>query len=223
MMVTTYLLASVLQLCGGGGVLPPKIVPFQFRSDLSLGSRTRVTCEASEGDLPLTFHWWHSSLADLTAAPNTLIRSLDSFSSTVSISAVSIEHGGAYTCSVQNSAGLVNYTASLTVNLPPSWVTAPTSTTCRLGHSVRLDCSARGEPAPTIQWVRLNQNQEAPISRSAQLQNSWDPFKPRLWQCIFIQLSVNGNWSSELRYQTPSYVLIPVVVSGRPSNLSIEY
>ena len=52
-----YLVSCVLQLCGGGGLVPPKIVPFQFRSDLSLASRTRVTCEAAEGDLPLTFHW----------------------------------------------------------------------------------------------------------------------------------------------------------------------
>ena len=61
----------------------------------------------------------------------------------------------------------MNYTASLRVNLPPSWVVAPTSSTCRLGHSVRLDCSARGEPQPTIQWLRLSQEQETPISRSA--------------------------------------------------------
>ena len=60
MVRTCYLFACVLQLCGGGGLpgqVPPKIVPFQFRSDLSLGSRTRVTCEAAEGDLPLTFQW----------------------------------------------------------------------------------------------------------------------------------------------------------------------
>ena len=52
-----YLLACLLHLCGCDGVLPPKIVPFHFRSDLVLASRTRVTCEAAEGDLPLTFTW----------------------------------------------------------------------------------------------------------------------------------------------------------------------
>lgn len=182
MMTGCYLVACVLQLCGGGGVVPPKIVPFQFRSDLVLASRTRVTCEAAEGDLPLTFQWWHSSLADLSAAPNTLIRSLDSFSSTVSISAVTIQHGGEYTCSVQNSAGQVNYTASLRVNLPPSWMVAPSSSTCRLGHSVRLDCSAQGEPPPTIQWLRLSQEQETPISR-------WATYNDKLvFRHIYIQL-----------------------------------
>ena len=59
MVTGCYLLVllCVLQLSGGAGVLPPKIVPFQFRSDLGLASRTRVTCEAAEGDLPLTFSW----------------------------------------------------------------------------------------------------------------------------------------------------------------------
>ena len=91
---------------------------------------------------------------------------MDSFSSTVSISAVSREHGGDFTCSVENSAGLVNYTASLRVNLPPSWeVSPPRSSTCRLGQSVMLDCQARGEPPPDIEWVRLTQLEETPISR----------------------------------------------------------
>ena len=45
-----------------------------------------------------------------------MISSLDHFSSTVSISSLTLEHSGDYTCSVSNSAGHVNYTAPLVVN-----------------------------------------------------------------------------------------------------------
>ena len=59
MMMMTMMMTSLLSagVQSGGGEVPPKIVPFQFRSDLTPGSRTRVTCEAGEGDLPLTFSW----------------------------------------------------------------------------------------------------------------------------------------------------------------------
>ena len=95
---------------------PPRIVPFQFRDDLTVGSRTRITCEAAEGDLPLSFQWWHPTFEDLGDAPNTKIISVDDFSSTVSISSLTLNHTGEFTCSVTNSAGQVNYTAPLTVN-----------------------------------------------------------------------------------------------------------
>ena len=48
---------SRLQQRDGKTVSPPRIFPFQFREDLTVGSRTRITCEAAEGDLPLSFHW----------------------------------------------------------------------------------------------------------------------------------------------------------------------
>ena len=160
-------------------ITPPRIVPFQFRDDLTVRSRTRITCEAAEGDLPLSFQWWHSSFEDLGDAPNTMIKSLDDFSSTVSISSLTLNHTGDYTCSVTNSAGQVNYTAPLTVNckphisdivkmkrkfiktlfisVPPRWRTEPGNKTCKVGERVMLDCDVHGVPPPQIKWHRLHQ------------------------------------------------------------------
>ena len=159
---------------------PPRIVPFQFRDDLTLGSRTRITCEAAEGDLPLSFQWWHPSFDDLGDAPNTKIISVDDFSSTVSISSLTLNHTGDYTCSVTNTAGQVNYTAPLTVNcksvsdallskwteksfktlpisVPPRWRTEPGNKTCKVGEMVMFDCDVYGVPPPEIKWHRLHQ------------------------------------------------------------------
>ena len=84
---------------------------------------------------------------------------MDSFSSTVSISQLSLEHGGNYTCSVENSAGQVNYTAALTINQPPSWVVSPLDSSCRPGNTARLDCVVTGEPRPHLTWHRVQRGQ----------------------------------------------------------------
>ena len=84
---------------------------------------------------------------------------MDSFSSTVSISQLSLEHGGNYTCSVENSAGQVNYTAALTINQPPSWVVSPLDSSCRPGNTARLDCAVTGEPQPLLTWHRVQRGQ----------------------------------------------------------------
>merc|ERR1719483_1057973 len=65
-------------------IVPPKIRPFHFPPDLSSGSRTRLTCEAAEGDLPLSFQWQHQG-RDLTPLPGISMASMDSFSSTISM------------------------------------------------------------------------------------------------------------------------------------------
>ena len=95
--------------------VPPKIRPFHFPPDLSSGSRTRLTCEAAQGDLPLSFQWQHQG-RDLTTLPGIIVASVDKFSSTISITKVKEEHGGNYTCIVQNTGGVDQYSAVLRVN-----------------------------------------------------------------------------------------------------------
>ena len=105
-----------------------------------------------------------------------MIKSMDDFSSTVSISSLTLNHTGEFTCSVTNSAGQVNYTAPLTVNckydaldivrtfktlpiipVPPRWRTEPSNKTCKVGEMVMFDCDVHGVPPPQIKWHRLHQ------------------------------------------------------------------
>ena len=99
--------------------VPPTIRPFNFPSDLSLGSRTRLTCEAAKGDLPLSFRWQYQG-RDLNKISDIKVLSMDSFSSTISIPMVKAKHGGNYTCTVRNTFGYAQYSAILTVNGRPS-------------------------------------------------------------------------------------------------------
>ena len=111
-----YSISVLLQPTIQPNIVPPNIRPFYFPTDLSVGSRTRLTCEAREGDIPLTFHWHHEG-KDLL--PDIMVTSMDSFSSTLSISMVREEYGGNYTCtSVSHNSTF--WDIELACNLFPS-------------------------------------------------------------------------------------------------------
>ncbi|KAG8327858.1 hypothetical protein J6590_009661 [Homalodisca vitripennis] len=107
-------------------MVPPKITPFSFRSDLLLGERVGVQCVISKGDPPLTIQWQKDGL-ELTVATSgdggpsggsIIVRDLDDFTSILSIGALARHHGGNYTCLASNSVARAHHTASLSVNGP---------------------------------------------------------------------------------------------------------
>jgi hypothetical protein len=118
-----FLLFFFLQL-----LVPPDIEPFSF-GDLSIrtlsGTRTRVLCGLSRGDLPVTFQWLkdgipiHYQQHDQQKEPSDqyelAISSVDLFSSLLTINRLKPEHTGNYTCLAANPAGSSTYTASLRV------------------------------------------------------------------------------------------------------------
>ncbi|GFO04375.1 neuronal cell adhesion molecule [Plakobranchus ocellatus] len=61
---------------------------------------------------------------------------------------------GTYQCSGQNtaSASPVTSTFTVVVQSKPMWQNEPTDITAAPGESAEFDCSAVGEPAPTLQW-----------------------------------------------------------------------
>jgi hypothetical protein len=64
-------------------------------------------------------------------------------------------NAGSYDCAVSNVCGLaLSASANLTVNVPPTIVTSPTTQTVCAGGSVSLSASAVGSPSPTLQWRR---------------------------------------------------------------------
>ncbi|XP_039950916.1 Down syndrome cell adhesion molecule-like protein Dscam2 isoform X9 [Bactrocera tryoni] len=74
------------------------------------------------------------------------------FSSIISIHNVTSRHNGNYTCRVSNRAGSVEYTAVLSVSVPPRWILKPTDQDAILGNPVAITCKADGFPIPTVQW-----------------------------------------------------------------------
>nr|CAD7441249.1 unnamed protein product [Timema bartmani] len=102
-------------------MVPPKITPFNFRSDLHLGERVGVQCVVSKGDPPLDVYWLkdghklgvHDGQVE---GEGIVLRTLDQFTSVLSIGALALTHGGNYTCQARNNAALATHTAPLSVN-----------------------------------------------------------------------------------------------------------
>ncbi|KAE8736743.1 hypothetical protein FOCC_FOCC017802, partial [Frankliniella occidentalis] len=118
------------------------------------GMRTQVMCTASQGDPPVTLSWVKDSAA-LDAGPQqhtVQIKDFAAYSSVLTIHSVTANHSGNYTCVVTNHAGRAEYTAGLSVTVPPRWVVEPAEQSVVLGKAVTLPCQADGFPKPTITW-----------------------------------------------------------------------
>ncbi|XP_023706889.1 Down syndrome cell adhesion molecule-like protein Dscam2 isoform X2 [Cryptotermes secundus] len=136
-------------------MVPPKITPFSFRLDLHLGERVGVQCVVSKGDAPLSIHWLKDG-QELTQGDGLVLRTLDEFTSVLSIGALAREHGGNYTCVARNAAAQAAYSAPLSVNVPPTWLIEPQSRAAKLGHQALLDCKVEGFPQPTVAWKKAS-------------------------------------------------------------------
>ncbi|XP_066972085.1 cell adhesion molecule Dscam1 [Macrobrachium rosenbergii] len=134
--------------------VPPKIMPFSFSNNiLSEGNRASLTCQILEGDLPVTFSWEKDG-GPVPVYDGVTTRLLDDYQMQLVIDRISSRHNGEYTCLASNQAATRSYTAKLTVNVPPHWVTEPQDSGAAQGSTVTLNCQADGYPTPTITWKK---------------------------------------------------------------------
>lgn len=81
--------------------------------------RTRTVCGVAAGDPPLTISWLKDGQNPFPLPPKLAsaanVSQLDPYSSLLSISSLSAEHSGDYTCVAANPAAEVRYTAKLQV------------------------------------------------------------------------------------------------------------
>uniref|UniRef100_T1IRM3 Down syndrome cell adhesion molecule-like protein Dscam2 n=1 Tax=Strigamia maritima TaxID=126957 RepID=T1IRM3_STRMM len=138
--------------------VPPQIIPFSFQGDfLFEGTLARVACVVSQGDLPLVITWSKDG-GHLAPDLGVTVRDFDEHSSVLTINRVTSRHNGNYTCSAQNPAGSVNFTAQLVVQVPPRWMVQPSDVTMLPGSLVVIDCQASGFPVPRIEWLKAVEN-----------------------------------------------------------------
>ncbi|ROT63266.1 Down syndrome cell adhesion molecule-like protein [Penaeus vannamei] len=134
--------------------VPPKIMPFSFANNiLSEGNRASLTCQILEGDLPVNFRWEKDG-GPVPLYDGITTRLLDDYQTQLVIEKISSRHNGDYTCLASNSAATRSYTATLTVNVPPHWVTEPQDTGAAQGTTVTLNCQADGYPTPSVTWKK---------------------------------------------------------------------
>ncbi|XP_048515678.1 Down syndrome cell adhesion molecule-like protein Dscam2 isoform X2 [Athalia rosae] len=139
-------------------IVPPIIEPFTFQEGLSEGMRTRTVCGVAAGDPPLTISWLKDGQNPFQLPPKLAsaanVSQLDPYSSLLSISSLSAEHSGDYTCVAANPAAEVRYTAKLQVKVPPRWIVEPSDVSVERNKHVALHCQAQGVPTPTIVWKK---------------------------------------------------------------------
>lgn len=107
-------------------LVPPRIVPFSFEEPIFAGQSVQVACSVSAGDSPIQIEWKFSGGA-ITADLGIEIQSLGRRGSALILDSADSRHGGNYTCSATNAAGIVQYTTSLNVHgnvTIPSWVSS---------------------------------------------------------------------------------------------------
>ncbi|UYV60135.1 Dscam [Cordylochernes scorpioides] len=157
-----------LRIDAAGG--PPVIRPFHFSDKAALGAREKLTCIVLEGEGPFDFHW---SKDGGPLVPGGLMRVLqaDEETSILTISSVSPEHVGNYTCSVRGPGGADSFTAALRLNggvsPPPKIRPFQFSAVLELGNKEKLTCTLlKGEGPFQFSWWR----DDAPLDSTADLQ-----------------------------------------------------
>nr|XP_038937336.1 roundabout homolog 3 isoform X7 [Rattus norvegicus]XP_038937337.1 roundabout homolog 3 isoform X7 [Rattus norvegicus] len=70
------------------------------------------------------------------------------------IEQVSAEDEGTYTCVAENSVGRAEASGSLSVHVPPQFVTKPQNQTAAPGENVSFQCETKGNPPPAIFWQK---------------------------------------------------------------------
>ncbi|KAL3196676.1 hypothetical protein MRX96_045141 [Rhipicephalus microplus] len=94
-------------------LVPPKISPFSFPNNASVGQRGTAICTTTEGDRPLTFRWLKNGRR-LEEKDGTVTDNVDF--SVLKIESLDVESSGNYTCVVTNLVGSTSRSATLTVH-----------------------------------------------------------------------------------------------------------
>ena len=100
---------------------------------------------------PLSVNWQNSSAYVLTSHSSTHEHLFVQTILTLSVTNITTEDGGTYTCVAESEAGSVN--DSVTLYVAPYFVEQPVDVFSTLGSKVNLNCEAEGFPSPTIFWL----------------------------------------------------------------------
>ncbi|XP_062698632.1 cell adhesion molecule Dscam2 isoform X41 [Aedes albopictus] len=140
----------------------PQIVPFSFGDEqVNQFDMVSTMCTVNKGDMPIDISWeFTSSLVEprvprkLYTNDGVLLSRGSTRISTLSIDSVRDRHSGNYTCRAKNQAGASEYTAVLSVNVPPRWILEPTDKAFAQGSNAKVECKADGFPKPQVSWKK---------------------------------------------------------------------
>lgn len=102
-------------VCASNALVLPHIIPFDVEEDVNTGDSVQLNCHVSKGDKPLKITWnFHGE--ELSSHMGITTTKIGDRSSILTIVSVMAAHSGNYTCTAQNAAGTVSYTAVVHVN-----------------------------------------------------------------------------------------------------------
>ncbi|XP_066985998.1 basement membrane-specific heparan sulfate proteoglycan core protein [Macrobrachium rosenbergii] len=144
---------------------PPVIEIYpEVKQTIVVGASALFQCHLTAGIPPPSVRWTRTDGRPLK--PNTEVLN----GGVLRFNEVKGDEEGSYTCTAENDAGSVKAVAILEIQSLP-FITIqprPSPYRVRVGQRVRLECSAQGDPAPTVSWQKLQHNFPANIpSQSA--------------------------------------------------------
>lgn len=95
-------------------VVLPYISPFEFEGEANTGDNVQLNCYVSKGDTPLSIKWLLNGKTT-NKAPGISIISIGARTNLLTISSVQPEHAGRYTCSAENTVGVYEHSAELSI------------------------------------------------------------------------------------------------------------
>lgn len=97
-------------------LVTPSISPFTFgKNAVNAGELVQQNCAVTKGDEPLNITWTLNG-ANASSVSGIYVLKIGSKTSILTIESVRAYHGGNYTCTATNAAGLSQFTAHLAVN-----------------------------------------------------------------------------------------------------------
>lgn len=129
----------------------PQIEPMKPLNNVEMGQRVTILCAINRGTPPISFSWRKDGVP-IGQGPDLKIQHNDDFQETLQISKVSLRHVGNYTCAAKNSYGLDQVNVAVVPKFKPVWNTTDASNVVLgvVGHVAVVDCSANGQPTPSI-------------------------------------------------------------------------
>ncbi|XP_061591358.1 basement membrane-specific heparan sulfate proteoglycan core protein isoform X3 [Cololabis saira] len=125
-----------------------------------VGESASFKCGLYSGAQPVRLEW---KLASNQPLPENVKVSPDG--SVITINNVHSMNHGAYRCVASNPFGITHSIVSLIVKESPLAIVTPTGPVrVRMGEAINLECQASGEPRPSVQWHRLDNNRKTMLS-----------------------------------------------------------
>uniref|UniRef100_A0A6G1SAW7 Contactin-2 n=1 Tax=Aceria tosichella TaxID=561515 RepID=A0A6G1SAW7_9ACAR len=141
----------------------PKIVDQVERINHPEGTNATFTCTIGSGELNgLKFEWLKDDRR-IAATSNRYRVSVapENFNSILRVIDLKSDDSGTYSCVARNAFGQDKISIKLVVKVELKWLERPKDEIeVPIGKQLQVPCTASGQPAPKIEWTRLDGNEQ---------------------------------------------------------------